>query len=446
MSEMGRSGHSFHGSFGLRFSVPRLRKPFDCLAAGRRLSSCFLQIMLLILCGCAASRSSAPAAPTVAIVGGSIVDPSGSAPTRPVTIIISRDRIVSIQPGEHRPAGARLIEARERFVVPGLWDMHAHLATGTPLRRAPENYVGHGVVAIRDMGGHLDQLQRLRHDISSGSRVGPMMFIAGPTLNGEASAPFHRVVRNDAEARAAVRELSAAGVDFIKVHRRTGAEAFRAIADETRRLGIGFAGHVPLALRWPEAAGAGMRTIEHAQALVENEYVPGADPVEATLRTLEQVEGTRGAEIFAALARHGTYFTPTLIFFERSWERDTAERRAIKQRIYARLQPLVGRAAASGIRILAGSDLFGSHGAAVLGELERLVGAGLTPRQALAAATTNPRNLIGRGPGHIAVGEEASLLILEADPTTDIRYLRRLSTVLLRGRVIEATELQELQR
>lgn len=404
-----------------------------------------LPLLLLILGSCATHRATAQHI-TLAIVGASIVDPTGSRGPMNTTVVISGDRIVSIRPGEHRPVGARLIEARGQYVVPGLWDMHTHLAAGGPVDRAPERYVGHGVLGIRDMGGHLDQLQNLRRLISSGARVGPTMIVAGETLNGEASAPFHRAVATGAEARAAVRELAAAGADFIKIHRKTGVEAFREIADETRRLGIPFAGHVPLAIRWPDGAANGMRSIEHVQALLENEMVDGANPVESTFQTLALVEGSRGAEIMAALARHGTYFTPTLVYYERSWANDTAERRALKQQLYARLQTLVGRAAERGVPILAGTDLSDAHGTALLDELERLVASGLTPRQALASATVNGRLVAGRGPGRIAPGEEASLLIVEADPTADIRNLRRLTAVVLRGRAIQGSELLWLRQ
>lgn len=384
--------------------------------------------------------------PTLAIVGGYIVDPSTASPPYVGTILISGDRIVAIQRGEARPSGVKLVQARGRYIVAGLWDMHAHLATGDASPRAPENYVGNGVLGIRDMGGYLDALKGLRTEIANGNRIGPTMVIAGPTLNGEASAPFHRPVANGAEARAAVRELAAAGVDFIKIHRRTGVEAFSAIASEARLLGIPFAGHVPLALQWPEASAAGMKSIEHIQTLLENETAKGADSVDGAFRSLKRIEGDRGREIFEGLAAHGTFFTPTLVFFERSWQGDQRQRRELKQRLYARLRPLVAQAAATGVRILAGSDLSDRQGTALVDELDRLVRAGLSPRQALAAATINARIANGRGPGFIAVGEEASLLVLEADPTAKIGNLRRLTSVILRGRVLEAADLSALRR
>ena len=414
--------------------------------AARRVVLVLSSLFCVVLSGCTTPASIEPTGQaTLAIVGGSIIDPTSDAPARPGTLLISGSRISAVLAGEKRPANARIVDARGKYIVPALWDMHAHLATGAAAERAPERYVAHGVLAVRDMGGHLAVLQKLRAQIAGG-RIAPTVVMAGHTLNGEASAPFHRLVRTDGEARAAVRELAAAGVDFIKIHRRTGAEAFKAIADETRRLGIGFGGHVPLVMRWPDAAAAGMRSIEHIQTLLENEMVTAADPVEATFRTLELVQGPRGTHIFAALARHGTYFTPTLIYFERTWQRDTPERRQMKQRLYSGMQPLVGRASRIGVRVLAGTDLFDADGIALLQELERLVQAGLSPRQALAAATENARAAAGRGPGRIARGEEASLLIVDADPRANIANLRQLSALILRGRFIEGQELEELRR
>jgi imidazolonepropionase-like amidohydrolase len=343
------------------------------------------------------------------------------------------------------PRGARVIDATGKFLLPGLWDMHAHLNALTEIGRAPERYVGHGVLAVRDCGGFLDPLLALRREIAEGKRTGPQIFLAGPTLNGQSFAPFQRVVRDEAEARAAVRELAAAGVDFIKTHRATSREAFFALADEARRQGLDLIGHVPLTVSWIEAAEVGMRSMEHAQTLPENEMKDLKDPAATIEEAFARIDGERGDAIFAALARTGAVFDPTLVAYEQSIEAKP-KIAALRREAYVHLKAYVGRANRAGVTILAGTDVLETHGEMLLVELERLVEVGLTPRQALAAATTNPARLLKRPDlGRIAPGAAASLLLLEADPTADVRNLRKLGGVALRGRWIEPEELARLQ-
>lgn len=208
----------------------------------------------------------AVSAQAIVIANISIVDPAARDPVRKATIVVNEGRITAIGRSPRSPPGARIIDGRGTFVVPGLWDMHAHLAALTPIGLAPERYVGYGVLGVRDMGGLADSLLPLKARILAGKRIGPDIVLAGPTLNGEQSADFHRQVVTGAEARSAVRDLKALGVDFIKIHRAIGREAFAAIADETRRLGLAFSGHVPLAMSWIEARAARRDVADRARA------------------------------------------------------------------------------------------------------------------------------------------------------------------------------------
>ena len=397
-----------------------------------------------IFAGCATGE--APAPQSIAIVGGLVVDPATEAAPAPATVIIADGRVAAVGADARIPRGARIIDAHGKYLVPGLWDMHAHIATAPPIGRAPENYVGFGVLGIRDMGGDLPALTQLRTEIASGSRVGPDLYYAGPTLNGEAAAPWHRVVRTPAEARTAVRELHAAGVDFIKTHRATPRDAFFAMVEEARAEGLAVVGHVPLALSWPEAATAGMRSMEHAQTLLENEISAGNPPAANALDAMARIDGPRGDEVFAALVQAHAFFDPTLAGYE-STINNRPEVAAQRRALFEHLKAYVKRASDAHVQLLAGTDVLDHFGDMLLTEEERLVDAGLTPRQALRAATSTPAALMQRRDlGRIGPGAEASLLVLEADPTTDIAALRRLSLVVLRGRVIMPAELAELRR
>ncbi len=398
-------------------------------------------LLSLLAVSCAVPRASGP--PPIAIMGGSVVDPDGE--VRRANVVLRGDRIAAAGPEVAAPRGARVIDAGGKFLLPGLWDMHAHFAALTEVGQAPERYVGYGVLATRDMGGFLDKLLALRRDVRNGARVGPELLMAGPTLNGEQFAPFQRVVKDEAEARAAVRELAAAGVDCIKTHRATSREAFFAMLDEARRHDLHVAGHVPLTVSWIEAAEAGMRCMEHAQTLPENEMSDARTPAADVEAAIGRIDGERGDAIFAALARTGANFTPTLIAYEESIDNrpEIAERR---REAYTHIKAYAGRAYRAGVTILAGTDVLERHGEMLLVELERLVESGLTPRDAIRAATTNPARLMRRPDlGRIAPGATASFLILDGDPTADVRHLRRLTAVLLRGRLIEAEELAQLR-
>jgi imidazolonepropionase-like amidohydrolase len=380
------------------------------------------------------------------IANGTVIDPSGRTPPTVATVVVERGHVVAVGRAPAIPSGARVIDARGKFLVPGLWDMHAHLAALTPVGTAPEHYVGYGVLGVRDMGGLSDTLFPLRGRIRSGDRIGPEIVMAGPTLNGEQAAPFHRKVVTAAQARAAVRELRYLGVDFIKVHRALSRTAFLAVIDEARRNGLTVSGHVPLALSWIEASNLGLRTIEHIQTIFENEQ-PDATLLAAQFTQLaDRLDGPHGDSIWAVLKHNHTFFDPTLIGYEANIDKAGPEVAARRRAAYARMKLLAGRIAKAGVPILAGTDVLERHGDMLLLELERLVEIGMTPQQALAAATTTAAEaVLHHGTGRIEVGAPAMLLVLDANPLTNIRNLRALSDVVLYGRLIGSTELARLR-
>jgi imidazolonepropionase-like amidohydrolase len=385
-------------------------------------------------------------AQALVIANGTIIDPTGKSPATQGTVVVERGHVTAVGRAPRVPPGARVVDAHGKFLVPGLWDMHAHLASSGPVGNAPEQYVGYGVLGIRDMGGFPDTLFPLRGRIRSGDRIGPEIVMAGPTLNGEQPAPFHRKVVTEAEARAAVRELRALGVDFIKVHRAIGRPAFLAVIDEARRNGLTVSGHVPLALSWIEASNRGMRTIEHIQTIFENEQPDLKVTPELFLQITDRLMGPHGDSIWAVLKRNHTFFDPTLVGYEATFATASPEVAARRREAYARMKLLAGRIVKAGVPILAGSDVLERHGDVLLLELERLVEIGMTPRQALAAGTTTAAEaVLHHGSGRIEVGAPAMFLVLDADPLADIRNLRSLSAVVLSGRLIESAELARLR-
>jgi imidazolonepropionase-like amidohydrolase len=189
-----------------------------------------------------------------------------------------------------------------------------------------------------------------------------------------------------------------------------------------------------------------MQSMEHVQTLFENEVADRADPAKDIPAAMVRIAGGKGDSIFATLKRNGTYFDPTLIYYENSIEKAAPDLAARRRVFYGYLKPLVGRASAAGVKILAGTDMIDRPGHWLLVELERLVESGLNTRQALQAATTTAAEAAGRPDlARVAPGATASLLILDADPLADIKNVRRLSMVVLRGRAIGAAELERLR-
>jgi hypothetical protein len=198
----------------------------------------------------------------IAITDVTVIDVINGAHQTGVSVLIQGDRITSIGHRINIPRGATRLSGKGKFLIPGLWDMHSHhQGTGA---EAVDLFVARGVVGTRDMGADADFIFPLRERIRRGELLGPEIVLSGPMLDDAPPGfPYRRSTKTAAEARIAVHELKQLGVDFIKVHDHTPREVFFAIAEETPKVGLTFAGHVPSAVTVEEAADAGMRSIEH---------------------------------------------------------------------------------------------------------------------------------------------------------------------------------------
>src|SRR5258708_5679694 len=195
-----------------------------------------------------------------------IIDATGGPAKPDMTVVIVGDRIVAI--GKVKkvriPKGSRSIDARSKFLIPGLWDMHVHIGTEAFDRDSYLSlFVANGVTGIRIMAG-APQHHFWRKEVEAGSLLGPRMVIASPYIDGPKSfLPRAVKVDNEAEARAAVRRVKRGGADLAKVHDTLPREAYFAIIDEAKRLGLPVEGHVPASITAKEASEAGQKSIEH---------------------------------------------------------------------------------------------------------------------------------------------------------------------------------------
>jgi hypothetical protein len=398
-----------------------------------------------------------PAAqPPIAITNVTVVDVATGTLDAARTVVTQAGRITAVGPAASVsiPAGAERVDGTGKFLIPGLWDMHAHHeANGAEFL---DMYLAHGVVGTRDMGSAVDVVLPLRDRINRGELQGPEIIAAGPILDDRPPDwPFRQHITNAQEARQAVRDLKARGVDFIKVHDGTPRDAFFAIAEETSKLGLPFAGHVPMNVSVDEAIDAGIRSIEHLSNGRIFFDCSGGNGYDAA--------GCRSR--FAALAAKGVWQTPTIGFFlaipdaftgkplahaeyvsdrMREMVRKNAESSKASARDLARIRSLgqwslsaIRDLASSGNRLLAGCDGI-VPGFCLHDELELFTTAGLSPLQALQTATINPARFLGReqAQGTIDAGKRADLILLDANPLQDIRHTRRIAAVLVRGRLL----------
>jgi imidazolonepropionase-like amidohydrolase len=308
-----------------------------------------------------------------------------------------------------------------------------------------------------DLGGNLDSLDRWRHEIAVGQRLGLRILRAGPFVDGPKEGVKDRLtVTNAAEARAAVDSLKRRGVDLIKVHNALPRDAFFAVADEARRQGLPLAVHLPRAVSSAEASDAGARSLEHIETLIESALYRQNATAKTWQDALEENRGEAGAALFARFVRNGTWYVPTLVAYYRGfalWGQDTVAI-ASKRRAFLKLMDLAATMHRAGVAMMAGSDFTSADvgilpGADLHQELAFLVEAGFSPMEALQAATLNPARYFGGldSLGTIEKGKIADLVLLTEDPLDNINNTRTIDTVVLGGRIvpIAALRAQSLQ-
>ena len=378
----------------------------------------------------------------LAITHVTVIDCTGAAPQPNSTVMVSNGHISMVGPSDRAviPVGTRVVDGSGKFLIPGLWDMHGHLTDAT--EDAFPLLIMNGVTGVRDMGGDLAQIDRWRSEIDKGSRVGPHIIRAGPFVDGPKQGVSNRLtVRTPEEARQAVHNLKAKGVDFIKVHNALPPEAFFALMEEARKEHIPVAIHLPKDVSSAEASDAGAASLEHIETINESALWRKG----ATAKTVEQAVdenlGPAGQELFQRFVKNGTWYVPTLVAYERGFVLWSDDPESLKPRldVHEKQIELVRMMHKAGVPIMAGSDF--SDWALVPGidlhnELALLVEAGFSPMEALQAATLNPAKFLGKTDtfGTIQVGRVADLVLLNANPLEDISHTRKIHAVVLGGK------------
>ena len=425
-----------------------------------RVPTCLLAVAATLM----ATVPVTPQTRTLAVTRVNVVDVVSGRIVPNSTVTIRGSTIASVTQNSGPPTEVQVVDGQGRFLIPGLWDMHAHMeATGESWLQL---YVANGVTGIRDMGSNLDLILKMRESTASGRMPGPRILAAGPILDdAPGDWPFRMRVKTADDGRAAVQLLKHRGVDLIKVHDHTPREAFLAIAGEARRQNLPLAGHVPIGLTVEQVIDAGQRDIEHLSNWQLWKPCSGG--------TAYRPEGCR--PFFEMLARRGIWQTPTLVAASEiatigtpasalSADRTAyagkslREMWAMNQSLFAtpevvrtfRANAIVAASvttdmAKAGVGILAGCDTM-IAGFCVHDELEAMARGGMTPLAALQTATVNPARYFGldQTAGSIAPGHTADLVLLDANPLTDITNVGRIHAVVVAGRLLDRQALDKL--
>ena len=418
-------------------------------------------------------------------------------------VVVRGDAIVAVgEDGAVAKAwtAERRIDGRGRYLIPGLWDMHVHFGGGPEL--VEENkallplYIAHGITTIRDCSGDLpDQVLQWRDEIADGSLEGPRVFTSGAKIEG--IKPVWKgtlEVGSTDDLDAAFKRLRNDRVDFVKITDSTlTPDLFLQAVRGARANGLRASGHIPMALTVQQAVDAGISSIEHLdyaykagvkdEAAIAGDFAAGRiTRAEANQRLDAGFDRDTALAAYRGFAANGVYVTPTLNggrildFLDQddhahdpylqyigpklqgtyTWRVERAAK-ATPAQIEARHQqyhqvaavlPLLQQA---GVTIMAGTDAgflnsFNYPGIGLHDELSLLVKEGLSPAQALSAATRAGPAWFGKLDhyGSVSQGRAADLVLLDANPLQDIEATRRINTVVMRGRVYDRQALDAL--
>ncbi len=423
----------------------------------------------------------------MALLGATLIDGTGGPPLEESAVVIRRGRIESVGSRQnfHLPERTTELELTGRWIMPGLVDGHVHLVDPQAgvARWSMPRYLAWGVTTVRDVHGPLRSVLAVRRELNHGWRPGPRVYAAGAMIDGvPPTYPDAITATTSKEARRGVDRLVNAGADLIKVYSGVDKTLLAALLDEARTFNLRVAGHLGLTDA-VTAARRGLGSLEHLSGIPE-----AASPDPSTLfaahrtsffagwtafeRAWAGLDSASLGRVAGVLAARNVVVVPTLVLHEtfsrlddpavlgdsmlqaipeeeqRRWNVPdmiaragwTAEDFAAFRRSRAAQDLFIRLFHAKDGRIAVGTDAANQMlipGYAVHREMELLVAAGLTPSEAINAATLNGALLLRVDSlGLIAPGKVADLVVLDRDPLADIRNTLSIQRVMIRGRML----------
>ena len=414
-----------------------------------------IALLALIEAPAGALQRGAPAAGTLVVKDVTLVDGTDTAPRAHVSLIVRDGAIASIVPAGSEPTSQSMIDGAGRFAIPGLFDAHVHVTGGTrdeavaELKRA----VSGGVASVWDMAGDARMASELAREAAAGEIQSPTIYyvslMAGPPFFTDprvlgasrgfspGEAPWAQAILPSTDVVRAVATARGTGAGSVKLYAALDGDTVRRITEEAKRQGLGVVAHAAVFPAKPsDLVAAGVTMLAHAAYLVWEGSPPTSDYTRRANGDFAGVPPDSPAieRVLEGMRDRGIALNPTLwIFAERLPQDEVSKVRT--PWIYA----VTKRANALGVSIVAGTDGLTDRRdplPMIHRELELLVSAaGLTPLQALQAATRNAARAAGADSvrGTLEPGKAADVLLLEANPLDDIRNTRKIRVVIKAG-------------
>jgi imidazolonepropionase-like amidohydrolase len=393
---------------------------------------------------------------TLVLYGATLIDGTAANPKANSVVIINGDRITSIveknQYHLSTNTNVHLINLSGYYIIPGLFDMHAHVAN---IQVSSYNYtesiemlhklLGWGITTVRNPGRPTEQAVMLRDMVNAGQLIGPQIFTAGNLINSLPQTGFvETIVQNETEVRKEVQHQSKMGVDYIKLYVNLAPKLVQAGIEEAHTQGIKVMGHL-FATSWSDAAMLGIDALTHG--IPENPSLLTIDkrqefasqnggPYTHTLWL--ELADLRGNEIRQMIKKLVEYnVDPTLVIFEAMLTDDIKKDASL----WSKILNLTKMMYEAGVPITTGSDIpnfFLEPGVSLHRELELLAQAGIPPLEVIKIATKNSANSLGilDTVGTIESGKQADLIILSQNPLINITYTQSIVMVIRDGQLV----------
>lgn len=456
-----------------------------------------------------------------------VIDGTGAAARPGMTVVVTGNRITAVGGSAAVPQNAQVVDGTGKFLMPGLWDMHVHPRGEIAVPRfntyGDVLLLANGITGVRIMAG-LPQFQKTQAAILAGEAFGPRIELGSRNMDGliprqplpptfrdpaEEAEEWRSVnageiprafqVTNAAQAKAAVTEAKATGVEYVKIHNELTPEAYFAIATEAKAQGLYLAGHVPTGVSVAMMSDTGTRSIEHWGGMLEgcssreDELLKAAlaavvlAPRERGFRNqelrrmaLDSYDAAKCAVLAVRLKRNNTWLSPTFmpgggikVQSERGadlityvpnplrtrWQQQAAAAteppppsagdQELATRVAARNRDIVIVMKRGGVDFVAGTDSGGAWripGRSLHESLAEMNNVGLTPAEVIVAATSSSARLIKREKdlGTVQTGKLADLVLLDANPLDAVANARRITAVIANGRLFDRKALDGL--
>jgi imidazolonepropionase-like amidohydrolase len=421
------------------------------------------------------AKFAAPHAAVLAVVGATVIDGTGKPPLKDATVLVRGGRIVAVGPRDQVkvPADAVKVDAAGKYIIPGLWDMHAHYEQ---VEWGPI-YLAAGVTTARDVGNEFDFITTVRDLVNTGKALGPRLVLAGIVDGDGPFALGMQRVNSPADAQTWVQRYHDAGFQQIKIYSSVTPENVRAICAAAHKLGMTVTGHIPIGMTAYDGVNDGMDQINHLQYITGLLVPKDFDAKKATFPERLQmmasidVNSAAGQQAIRFLKEHGTVIDPTMSLSEMQLRPDDQPATAIEpgltkvapelrealmsggmpadtassvQKIRQKNLEIIGALHRAGVPIVAGTDQ-NVPGYSLYRELELYVEAGFTPMEALQSATLVPARVMKMedDSGTVETGKRADFDILDANPLDDIHNVRTVRSVVANGVLYQSAPLWE---